>query len=103
LVNRAARASRPSGIDPSRKITRRQGTKKPDLYAAAAVCTKVRSRVFVPSRCLNGRKGHCRSLKRFVCVRFRSGSAVSLRGYRYFFRDVFFATFLVAFAVFFAF
>jgi hypothetical protein len=41
-----------------------------------------------------------------VCLAsgFRSGAAVSRRGYDYFFRfDVFFATFLVAFAVFFAF
>ena len=46
LVSRTASASRPSGVDLSRKSSSgpRQGANnKPDLYAAAAVCTKVRS------------------------------------------------------------
>src|SRR5260221_6592646 len=50
LVNRAARASRPCGIDPSRKSRScpSPGQKrKPDLYAAAT-CTKVRSHLTLP-------------------------------------------------------
>lgn len=44
-MNRATIASRPCGVDPSRKSSSRlrHRAKKPDLYAAAAVCTKVRS------------------------------------------------------------
>jgi hypothetical protein len=107
LVNRAARASRPCGIDPSRKgrSCPSSGQKrKPDLYAVAT-CTKVRPYLTLP-RYRTAAKDASNPLERF---RFASGvapEAQSLsRGYDYFFFfEVFFATFLVAaFAVFFAF
>jgi hypothetical protein len=77
--------------------------KKPDLYAAAAVCTKVRA-YLASSRYLNACKAPFRSFEE-ICFAsgFRSGAKLSPSRYDYFFLDVFFATFLVAFAVFFAF
>lgn len=49
LVNRAARASRPSGIDPSRKADHAHSgrNEKPDLYAVATR-TKVRPYLALP-------------------------------------------------------
>ena len=62
LVNRAASASRPCGIDPSRKNRSccRPGRKlKPDLYAVVS-CTKVRPHSALP-RYRTAAKGHFRS------------------------------------------
>ena len=107
LVSRAARASWPCGIDPSRKSRscppgqkRKTGPlcsshlhKSPALSYLAAIS--------------NGCKGHFRSFGEVsLCVRVAIRRRQSLsRGYDYFFFfEVFFATFLVAaFAVFFAF
>jgi hypothetical protein len=107
-VNRAARASRPCGIDPSRKsrsCPRRGGNEKPDLYAVAT-CTKVRPYLTLP-RYLTAAKDASYPLGEVsLCVRVATRRRQSLsRGYDYFFFfEVFFATFLVAaFAVFFAF
>src|SRR5665647_2575634 len=107
LVNRAARASRPCGIDPSRKSRScppRQKRKTGPLCSShlhkgpALSCLAA-----IP----NGCKGHFRSFGEApLCVR----AATRRRQFRsrgcdyFFFFEVFFATFLLAaFAVFFAF
>lgn len=108
LVNRAARASRPCGFDPSRKsrscpspgLKRKTGPlrsshlpKGPALSYLAAIP--------------NGCKGHFRSFEEVsLCVRVAPRRRQFFcRGHGYFFfLEVFFATFLVAaFVVFFAF
>jgi hypothetical protein len=104
LVNRAARASRPGGIDPLRKSGSCPSgrNEKPDLYAVAS-CIKVRPSYLAakPYDC----KGLFRSLGEVsLCVRGAKAHSLGRRCDYFFFFAVFLATFLVAaLAVFFAF
>jgi hypothetical protein len=108
LVNRAARASRPWGIDLSRKS--RSCPSPGQKRKTGPLCSSYLHKGPISSYLAaipNGCKGHFRSFGEVsLCVRLATRRRQSLsRGCDYFFFfEVFFATFLVAaFAVFFAF
>jgi hypothetical protein len=106
-VNRAARASRPRGIDPSRKSRSCPPSQKRKTGPLCSSHLHKGPALSCLAAMPNGCKGHFISFGRgFVLRPGRDPEAQSLgRGYDYFFFfEVFLATFLVAaFAVFFAF